>query len=87
MAVQQEIAFDRNDAMVGESFDFLIDGPLEDQPGVWLGRCFADAPEIDGVAYISETEDFDLEAGKMVRCEVVTSEGYDLVAVPVDAPR
>lgn len=87
MAVQQEIAFDRNDTMVGESFDFIIDGPLEEQPGVWLGRCFADAPEIDGVAYISENEDFELEAGKMVKCEVVTSEGYDLVAVPVDAPR
>lgn len=87
MAVQQEIAFDRNDTMVGQAMDFIIDGPLEDQPGVWLGRCFADAPEIDGVAYISETEDFELEAGDLVQCEVVTSEGYDLVAVPTDAPR
>lgn len=85
MAVQQEIAFDRNDSMVGQTFDFIIDGPLEEQPGVWLGRSFADAPEIDGVAYVSETEEFPLEQGKMVRCEVVASEGYDLVAVPVDA--
>jgi ribosomal protein S12 methylthiotransferase len=87
MAVQQEIAFQRNMGMVGQTTDFIIDGPLEDQPSVWLGRSFSDAPEIDGVAYVSETEEFPLAQGQMVKCEVVASEGYDLVAVPVDSPR
>lgn len=87
MQVQQEIAFQRNADMVGQATDFIIDSPLEDQPGVWLGRSFADAPEIDGVAYISETDEFELQPGQMVSCEVVVSQGYDLVAVPVAEPR
>lgn len=87
MQLQQEIAFRRNEAMVGHATDFIVDSPLPDQPGVWLGRSFADAPEIDGVAYITETDDFSLAEGQLVSCEVVTSQGYDLVAVPVDEPR
>ncbi len=84
MQVQQEIAFEHNDAMVGKTLDFLIDSPLEGQPGVWLGRSFADAPEIDGVAYVSEGTDEPLAVGQMVPCEVVGSQGYDLIAVSVD---
>lgn len=87
MEAQQPIALERNASLVGQTFDFLIDGPLEDQPGVWLGRSFADAPEIDGVSFISETEEGPLAAGQMVACEVVASQGYDLVAVPVAEPR
>ena len=85
MQVQQEIAFARNEELVGNVLDFVIDSPLEDQEGVWIGRSYADAPEIDGIAYITQTE-HELQPGDMVPCEVVTSQGYDLVAVPVDAP-
>jgi ribosomal protein S12 methylthiotransferase len=87
MEVQQPIAFARNGAMVGEQFDFLIDSELEEQPGVWVARSFADAPDIDGVAYVTADEESPLAAGRMVRCEVVHAQDYDLVAVPVESPR
>ncbi|WP_164102117.1 30S ribosomal protein S12 methylthiotransferase RimO [Candidatus Laterigemmans baculatus] len=87
MHVQQKIAFDRNASLVGQTLDFIIDAPLEEQPGVWLGRSFADAPDVDGVSFISETGEHALAAGQMVGCEVVASQGYDLVAVPVAEPR
>ena len=86
MQTQQPIAFARNDSLTGQTLDFLIDRPLEDQPGVWIGRSFADAPDIDGIAYITETDE-PLAAGLMVPCEVVASQGYDLVAVAVAPPR
>jgi len=87
MRVQQEIAFKHNARMIGKKLDFIVDGPFPEQEGVWIGRCYADAPEIDGVAYISELEGEPLAAGQLVPCEVVASQDYDLVAVPVDRPR
>ena len=38
MAIQQEIAFRWNESRVGEIVDVLIDSPLPEQPGVWVGR-------------------------------------------------
>ena len=86
MAIQQQIAFDWNDSRVGQVQPVLIDSPLPEQPGVWLGRTFADAPDIDGLVYVSAGDDAPLAAGQMVPCELVASQGYDLAAAPVGPP-
>ena len=49
MAVQQEIAFAWNQAQVGKQWDVLIDRPVPDEKQAWIGRAYADAPDIDGV--------------------------------------
>lgn len=84
MAVQQPLAFQWNAARIGGVEQVLIDGPLPGEPGVWLGRTYTDAPDIDGLVYVTETEPDTLSSGVMVDCEMVASRGYDLVAVPVD---
>ncbi len=86
MSVQQEIAFAWAQRQVGKRFDVLIDSPLPEQPGVWLGRSYADAPDIDPVVYVTEQQDR-LAAGRLVKCEVVAAQEYDLVAVPIEAAR
>ncbi|MEM0925497.1 MAG: 30S ribosomal protein S12 methylthiotransferase RimO [Planctomycetota bacterium] len=84
MGVQQEIAFRWNESRVGTTEKVLIDSPFDEQPGVWIGRTTSEAPEIDGVVYVSGVEDDQpLSSGDMVDCEVVASRGYDLVAAPV----
>lgn len=83
MAIQQPIAFEWNQKRVGSVEDVLIDSQLPSQPGVWLGRTYSDAPDIDGLVYITEDPDQPLAAGQMVSCELVASQGYDLVAVPI----
>ena len=55
----------------------LIDAPAPEAGGLWVGRTFADAPDVDGVVYASGR---DLEPGDLVGCEIVAAEGYDLVA-------
>ena len=45
MALQQEIAFEYGDSLVGSEIDVLIDEQLEE--GIWVGRGYMDAPEID----------------------------------------
>ncbi len=75
MEVQQRIAFEFQESLVGYELDALIDAPVE--PGLWVGRTFADAPEIDGVVYVRGDN---LAAGELVPVEIVAAQEYDLVA-------
>ncbi|HWE35866.1 MAG TPA: 30S ribosomal protein S12 methylthiotransferase RimO [Isosphaeraceae bacterium] len=87
MAAQQPIAFAFNESLVGRRLDVLIDGPAPDGDDLWLGRTFADAPDVDGVTFVRGRG---LEPGDLVACEVVGAAGYDTVARAVadrPAPR
>lgn len=82
MAVQQESAFGWCERQVGRTVDVLIDRPLENEPNVWLGRTYADAPDVDGLVYVTSDE---LQPGDLIPCEIVAYQGYDLVAAPLTA--
>jgi ribosomal protein S12 methylthiotransferase len=77
MAAQQPIAFGFNRGLVGKTLDVLIDGPAPEGRNLWVGRTFADAPDVDGLTYVQGSH---LEPGDLVACEIVGAEGYDLVA-------
>ena len=83
MQAQQEIAFDWNRRQVGRRHDVLLDAPLPKEKDVWLGRTYADAPEIDGVVYVTGRN---LQAGQIVPCEIVATSDYDLAAAPAGKP-
>jgi ribosomal protein S12 methylthiotransferase len=80
MAVQQEIAFDWNAAQVGRRLDVIIDRALPEEKNTWLGRSYADAPDVDGVVYVTGKR---LKPGQIVPCEIVATAEYDLVAAAV----
>jgi ribosomal protein S12 methylthiotransferase len=84
LAAQQEIAFAWSEAQVGRTVDVLIDRAAGEAPDVYLGRTWADAPEIDGAVYVTGR---DVRPGQIVPCEIVAARGYDLVAAPSRAPR
>ena len=84
MAVQQPIAFAFNQGRVGRTFDVLIDAPAPEGKNLWLGRTYADAPDVDGVIWVKGPH---LSPGDLIACEIVAAEGYDLVAqAPSAAP-
>ncbi|TWU66430.1 Ribosomal protein S12 methylthiotransferase RimO [Crateriforma conspicua] len=86
MAIQQQIAFEWNESRVGTAVDVLIDAEVPDQPGLFMGRSVAEAPDIDGVVFVSSDDQTStIEVGQMVRCEIVVANGYDVVAAPLDA--
>ena len=84
MAVQQEIAFDWNESQLGRQLDVVIDAPVPGEAAAWIGRSYADAPDVDGVVYVSGEG---LAPGAMVPCEIVGSQGYDLIGAACDEPR
>lgn len=86
MEVQQEIMFQYNQSQVGTTRDIILDKPVADQPGAWIGRGSCDAPDVDGVTFVTQT-DHELKEGQIVPCEIVASQGYDLIAAAVGEPR
>lgn len=84
MAVQQQIAFEHNAARVGQRLDVLLDGPVPGERHAMIGRSYADAPDIDGVIYVTGKQ---LKPGQIVPTEIVGYQGYDLVGAAVGKPR
>jgi ribosomal protein S12 methylthiotransferase len=80
MAVQQPLAFEFNQSLVGKTLDVLIDAPALEGRHLWLGRTYADAPDVDGNVSVRGAQ---LRPGDLVACEIVRADGYDLVARPV----
>jgi ribosomal protein S12 methylthiotransferase len=85
MAVQQSIAFDRRAQKLGRQLPVLLDQPVPDEVNVWIGRTSGDAPDVDGVVYVTGDEQ-SLRVGDLVPCEIVGAQGYDLIGVAVDRP-
>lgn len=84
MAVQQEIAFEWNLSQIGRQLDVFIDAPVPGEENAWIGRSYANAPDVDGVIFVTGER---LSTGALVQCEIVATSGYDLVAAAVDDPR
>jgi ribosomal protein S12 methylthiotransferase len=79
MALQQQVAFDFAESLVGYELDVLVDSV--DETGNLVGRTFADAPEIDASVTISgESEQLKDLVGQFVPVEINGTDGYDLVA-------
>jgi ribosomal protein S12 methylthiotransferase len=81
LAAQQPIAFRWNRAQVGKRHKVIIDSYISGQKNAYLGRSYADAPEIDGVVYVTGEK---LKPGQIINCEIVSSKDYDLIAVACD---
>jgi ribosomal protein S12 methylthiotransferase len=73
MAVQQEISAQRLQRKVGSEVDVIVD---EVSGEAAVGRTKGDAPEIDGLVYLKNTDG--LAPGDVVRRRVTKADDYDL---------
>ena len=76
MEVQAEISREKLAEKIGKTLEVIIDEP-EDEDGVAVGRTKADAPDIDGVCYV--TTDRHLTPGDIVRVRITANEEHDLI--------
>jgi ribosomal protein S12 methylthiotransferase len=72
MATQQPISLAKNEALVGEVVDVLVEGQGE---GLSVGRSYRDAPEVDGLVLVEE----ELPVGEIVAVRITAALEYDLV--------
>lgn len=76
MELQQEIAFDRAQDMIGRTFTVLIEGKLADE-NAYMGRTYMDAPNVDGYVFVMTDEE--LVSGDFVRVKITGAQEYDLI--------
>ena len=76
MELQQEIAFENAEAMVGREVLVLIEGRVADE-NAYVGRTYRDAPGVDGMIFV-ETGEL-LLSGDFARVKVTGALEYDLI--------
>ena len=67
MELQQEIAFDLAEDMVGREVLVMIEGKVADE-NAYVGRTYKDAPNVDGLIFINTDEE--LMSGDFARVRV-----------------
>jgi MiaB/RimO family radical SAM methylthiotransferase len=78
MALQAEISGEIMAGYVGETVPVLIEKESEEWPGLYVGRAWFQAPEVDGVTYVGSPPDAPLELGSIVEVEIEKAGVYDL---------
>jgi ribosomal protein S12 methylthiotransferase len=78
MELQAEISEELLAGFEGLELDVLVDRPHEEWPGLYEGRAWFQAPEVDGITYVSGE---DVGPGRMVRAVIEEVKTYDLVAL------
>jgi ribosomal protein S12 methylthiotransferase len=86
MAIQQANAFAWCEEQVGKRMEILIDKAIDEAENAWVGRSFADAPDVDSSVFITGDKELTLRPGCMVECEIVSYKDYDLVGAAIGVP-
>ena len=76
MELQQEIAFELAEEMVGREVLVMIEGKVADE-NVFVGRTYKDAPNVDGLIFVES--DVELMSGDFAMVRVTGALEYDLI--------
>ena len=76
MDLQQEIAFDIAEDMIGREVLVMIEGKVADE-NAYVGRTYRDAPNVDGLIFINT--DVELISGDFAKVKVTGALDYDLI--------
>ncbi len=76
MELQQEIAYEKAEAMVGKRLMVMIEGKVADE-NAYVGRSYKDAPNVDGYVFVNTHRE--LMTGDFVPVKITGSYEYDLI--------
>lgn len=76
MELQQEIAFDLAERMIGKEVIVMFEGKVADE-NVYVGRTYMDAPNVDGLIFVETNEE--LMSGDFAKVRITGALEYDLI--------
>ncbi len=76
MRRQQEISYSINQGWIGREMEVLIEEPDSEDKTLFMGRSYADAPEVDGQVFVKSPAP--LAVGELVRVKITDAYEYDL---------
>lgn len=81
LVLQNEISRKKNTERLGKVYKTLVEGVAED--GIfYYGRCYAEAPDIDGLIYFTSREP--VAIGNYVIVKILDIDDYDLIGEVID---
>ncbi len=83
MKLQASISKKRNRRLLGQTLPVLLEGPSRDSDLLWEGRLSTQAPEIDGVVYITDGVTEQTRPGEIRQVRIEKAHEHDLVGVVV----
>ncbi len=86
MSLQRKISRAKNRQLIGSEVQVLVEGPSADSELVWEARMPTQAPDIDGICYISDPGEYPLTAGEFRTMRIVKAHDYDLTGDLIDEP-
>ena len=82
MKLQQSIAFESAERMVGKTVDAVVEGRITDddsEDGLsYVARTYKDAPDIDGYLFVTKVQR-ELMTGDYIKVHITGSNEYDLI--------
>lgn len=81
MELQQEIAFEKANEMIGREIYVMIEGKVPDEHA-YVARSYKDAPNVDGFVFVQTG--LELMTGDFVKVRITGSYEYDLIGEIVD---
>ncbi len=84
MSLQRKISRAQNRKLVGREMQVLVEGPSAESELVWEARLSTQAPDIDGVCYISEPGERALRSGEFRTMRIIKAHDYDLTGDLLD---
>lgn len=81
MELQQAIAFDKAETLIGKIFEVMIEGSIPEER-VYVGRTFRDAPDVDG--YVFMPYDRERMSGEYCMVRITGTKEYDLIGEIID---
>ena len=76
MELQQEIAYDVNEKLIGKELYVFVEGKVADEEA-YVARTYRDAPKVDGYVFVNT--DAELMSGDFVKVRITEALEYDLI--------
>lgn len=76
MELQQDIAFDKAEAMTGRELEVMVEGKVADE-NAYVARTYKDAPGVDGYLFLNTEEA--MMSGDFAKVRVTGAAEYDLI--------
>ena len=81
MELQQEIAFEAAEKMIGRSIYAMVEGKVPDEHA-YVARTYKDAPGVDSYVFIETSRS--LMSGDIVKVRITGANEYDLIGELAD---
>lgn len=76
MELSEEVLYDKNQTLLGKEMYVMIEGKVADENS-YVGRTYRDAPDIDGLVFVTSEEE--LMTGDFVKVRITNAYEYDLI--------